>query len=331
MRARVQDVGYGAYRVRQRRTHELQAPLGSDQRAACLLLLPSDGWVGKHARAELEVSSADELLASDAPASRGTAGGASLQASWVMAVFMIQERSAQLTIQPLYEEEPSMAAQITPPETISLNSGYLRAKRALDILFTLLILIPLCLIVVIVGLLICFDSEGPPFFSQKRIGVGGTEFNMLKFRSMYVNQDDALHRAAIKRYIQGKQLSSNVEGGLSYKLDNDPRITPIGRFIRRASIDELPQFFNVLRGEMTLVGPRPPLPYEVELYRPQDWLRHVGKPGLTGYWQVYGRSQVTFQEMVELDIAYLQRQSLWEDIKLIALTVPVMITGRGGA
>lgn len=224
-----------------------------------------------------------------------------------------------------------MAAQITPPETISLNSGYLRAKRALDILFTLLILIPLCLIVVIVGLLICFDSEGPPFFSQKRIGVRGTEFNMLKFRSMYVNQDDALHRAAIKRYIQGKQLSSNVEGGLSYKLDNDPRITPIGRFIRRASIDELPQFFNVLRGEMTLVGPRPPLPYEVELYRPQDWLRHVGKPGLTGYWQVYGRSQVTFQEMVELDIAYLQRQSLWEDIKLIALTVPVMITGRGGA
>ncbi len=224
-----------------------------------------------------------------------------------------------------------MATQITPPETISISPGYLRAKRALDILFTLFILLPLCIIILLVAVLICFDSEGPPFFSQKRIGLNGTEFCMLKFRSMYIHQDDALHRDAVKRYMQGKQLSANAGGCLSYKLENDPRITRIGRFLRRASIDELPQFFNVLRGEMTLVGPRPPLPYEVELYRPQDWLRHAGKPGLTGYWQVYGRSQVTYQEMVELDIAYLQRQSLWEDVKLIALTVPIMFTGRGGA
>lgn len=224
-----------------------------------------------------------------------------------------------------------MAVYIMPPETISNNRRYLRAKRALDILFTLLILLPMCLIVVLIGLLICFDSEGPLFFCQKRVGLRGAEFNMLKFRSMYVHQDDTLHRAAVKRYMQGKQLSSNAKDSSCYKLDNDPRVTRVGRFIRRTSIDELPQFFNVLRGEMTLVGPRPPLPYEVELYRPRDWLRHAGKPGLTGYWQVYGRSQVTFQEMVELDIAYLQRQSLWEDIKLIALTVPVMITGRGGA
>lgn len=217
------------------------------------------------------------------------------------------------------------------PETISIKPGYLRAKRAFDILFTLLILLPLCVVIVIVGVLICFDSEGPPFFRQKRVGLRGTEFTMFKFRSMYINEDDALHRAAIKRYMQGQQLSSNAAGSLSYKLDKDPRITRVGRFIRKASIDELPQLFNVLRGEMTLVGPRPPLPYEVELYGPRDWLRHAGKPGLTGYWQVYGRSQVTFHEMVELDIAYLQSQSLWEDIKLIALTVPVIITGRGGA
>ena len=154
---------------------------------------------------------------------------------------------------------------------------------------------------------------------------------MFKFRSMHIDRDDALHRAAIKSYMQGEQLSSNTEGNCCYKLDKDPRITRVGRFIRKASIDELPQFLNVLRGEMTLVGPRPPIPYEVELYKPRDWLRHAGKPGLTGYWQVYGRSQVTFCEMVELDIAYLQSQSLWEDIKLIALTVPVIITGRGGA
>lgn len=224
-----------------------------------------------------------------------------------------------------------MATHVTPPETISLNPGYLRAKRALDILFTLFILLPLCMIVVMVALLICFDSEGPPFFSQKRIGSGGAEFNMLKFRSMYVNQDDTLHRDVIKRYMQGKPISRNAGGRLSCKLDKDPRVTRVGRFIRKTSIDELPQFFNVLRGEMTLVGPRPSLPYEVELYSPHDWLRHAGKPGLTGYWQVYGRSQVPFREMVELDIAYLQRQSLWEDIKLIVLTIPVMVTGRGGA
>jgi lipopolysaccharide/colanic/teichoic acid biosynthesis glycosyltransferase len=224
-----------------------------------------------------------------------------------------------------------MATHITPPETISINPGYLRAKRALDILLALLILLPLCVVVVIVGLLICIDSGGPPIFRQKRVGLKGTEFNMLKFRSMYVNQNDTLHRDAIKHYMQGERLRNDAKGNLTYKLDNDPRITRVGRFIRKTSIDELPQFFNVLRGEMTLVGPRPPLPYEVELYQPHDWLRHSGKPGLTGYWQIYGRSQVTFGEMVELDIAYLQRQSLWEDIKLIALTLPVMITGRGGA
>ncbi len=224
-----------------------------------------------------------------------------------------------------------MTAEMTLPETISIKPGYLRAKRALDIVFTLLILLPLCIIVVIVSLLICFDSAGPPFFCQRRVGLRGAEFSMLKFRSMHINQDDALHREAIKSYMQGERLSRHAEGSLSYKLAHDHRVTRVGRFIRKTSIDELPQFFNVLRGEMTLVGPRPPLPYEVELYRPRDWLRHAGKPGLTGYWQVYGRSQVPFRDMVELDIAYLQRQSLLEDIKLIALTVPVMITGRGGA
>lgn len=224
-----------------------------------------------------------------------------------------------------------MATQVTPLGTISIDPGYLRVKRMLDILFTVLILLPLCVVVVIVGILICLDSKGSPFFRQKRIGLHGDEFSMLKFRSMYVKQDDTLHREVIKHYMQGERLSSDEESGVAYKLDNDPRITRIGRFIRKTSIDELPQLFNVLRGEMTLVGPRPPVPYEVELYSQRDWLRHAGKPGLTGYWQVYGRSQVTFQEMVELDIAYLQRQSLWEDVKLIALTIPVMITGRGGA
>ena len=212
---------------------------------------------------------------------------------------------------------------------ISIQPNYLRAKRAIDILFTLLIFIPLCILIVIVAVLIRLDSKGSIFYRQKRIGQNGIEFEMLKFRSMYENCDDAFHRLAIQQYMEGQKLAEDAT--TSYKRVDDPRITRVGRFIRKTSIVELPQFFNVLRGEMTLVGPRPPLHYEVEKYSSYDWLRLSGKPGLTGSWQVYGRSQVPFQSMVKMDIDYLTRQSLREDLKLIALTVPVMITGRGGA
>lgn len=131
--------------------------------------------------------------------------------------------------------------------------------------------------------------------------------------------------------MNGQKLNENSRADLSYKQVDDPRITRVGRFLRKTSIDELPQFLNVLRGEMTLVGPRPLLPYEVEHYSQRDRLRLRGKPGLTGTWQVYGRSRVPFQSMVEMDIAYLQQQSLRQDLKLIALTIPVMINGSGGA
>jgi lipopolysaccharide/colanic/teichoic acid biosynthesis glycosyltransferase len=224
-------------------------------------------------------------------------------------------------------------AVLAPPtrETVQFNLSYLKAKRILDIFFTLLIFIPFCIVLVIVAVLIRLDSEGPIFFRQKRVGLDGVEFEMLKFRSMYVNSDDLAHREAIKQYMNGAALNGDVSTANPYKLVNDPRVTRVGRFIRKMSIDELPQFINVLRGEMTLVGPRPPLPYEVEVYSPRDQLRLCGKPGLTGTWQVYGRSRVTFQEMVEMDIAYFQQQSILQDLKLIALTVPVMLRGRGGA
>ena len=216
--------------------------------------------------------------------------------------------------------------------TININNGYLRAKRVLDIVFTLLILLPLCIAIVIVAVAIRLDSAGPIFFRQKRVGLNGREFEMLKFRSMYENSPDAPHRETIVKYMNGEKMhDDSATTEFQYKLCDDPRITKVGRFIRKTSIDELPQFFNVLRGEMTLVGPRPPLPYEVESYTPHQRLRLSGKPGLTGTWQVYGRSRVTFQEMVEMDIDYLQHQSFWEDLKLIALTVPVMICGKGGA
>jgi lipopolysaccharide/colanic/teichoic acid biosynthesis glycosyltransferase len=223
-------------------------------------------------------------------------------------------------------------AVVSPPtqEVLHPKPGYLRSKRLLDILFTLVILLPCCLVTLIVAALICLDSKGPVLFRQKRVGLNGKEFEMFKFRSMYVNCDDSAHREATKQYMNGAILNGDVDTENRYKLADDLRVTRVGRFIRKTSIDELPQFINVLRGEMTLVGPRPPLPYEVEMYSSRAQLRLCGKPGLTGTWQVYGRSRVTFHEMVEMDIAYLQQQSIWQDLKLIALTVPVMLQGRGG-
>ena len=197
-------------------------------------------------------------------------------------------------------------------------------------MFVLLILPILCIIIAIVAVLVRLDSTGPIFFRQKRVGQNGVEFDMIKFRTMYVHTDDAIHREAIKQYMNGEPLNDGNASSLLYKLADDPRITRVGRFIRKANIDELPQFLNVLRGEMTLVGPRPPLAYEVESYSPRDFMRLSGKPGLTGLWQVYGRSRVTFNEMVEMDISYLQQQSIWLDLKLIILTPGVMILGRGG-
>lgn len=217
------------------------------------------------------------------------------------------------------------------PRPIAFNKHYERTKRVLDVVFSVLIFLPLCVIMAMIALCIRADSEGPIFFHQKRVGRHGVEFDMLKFRSMYVNCDDASHRGAIAKYLSGQMLGESTGGDLSYKQVDDPRVTRVGRFLRKTSLDELPQFLNVLRGDMALVGPRPPLVYEVESYNLYHKMRLSGKPGLTGPWQVYGRSRVPFETMVEMDIAYLHRQSLREDLKLIALTVPVMFKGRGGA
>ncbi len=224
-------------------------------------------------------------------------------------------------------------ATLSPPiqHAIRLHPGYLRSKRLLDILFTILIFLPLCLLMLVIAICIRLDSKGPIFYRQRRVGLNGKKFDMLKFRSMQVNSDDQAHREAIKKYMNGGTINGDAGSDNPYKLVNDPRVTRVGRFLRKTSFDELPQFINVLHGEMSLVGPRPPIPYEVENYSQRDQLRLLGKPGLTGTWQVYGRSRVPFQEMVEMDIAYLHKQSIWLDLKLIALTVPVMLQGHGGA
>jgi len=223
-------------------------------------------------------------------------------------------------------------AILSPPiqDTLRISIWYLRVKRIIDLIFSILILIPLFIVIAIFAALIRIDSKGPIFFRQKRIGMNGVAFDIFKLRSMYVDSDDEFHRESIKHYIKGAALNGKENLDNLYKLVDDPRVTRVGRFIRKYSIDELPQFINVLRGEMTLVGPRPPLPYEVEEYSPRDMIRLSGKPGLTGTWQVYGRSRVPFKEMVEMDIKYLKEQSILQDFKLIALTLPVMLRGRGG-
>lgn len=224
-----------------------------------------------------------------------------------------------------------MLVQSAPAqETIHLKVSYLRAKRILDVTVSLFLLPVFCLVVPIIALLIRLDSKGPILYRQKRIGQNGIEFDFFKFRSMYVDNDDSSHRTAVQQFMNGHQLNHGAATAQLYKLTNDQRITRVGKFIRKTSLDELPQFLNVLRGEMSLVGPRPPLAYEVENYNQRDHLRLAGKPGLTGTWQVYGRSRVSFREMVEMDIDYLQTQSLRYDLKLILLTVPVMVLGRGG-
>jgi lipopolysaccharide/colanic/teichoic acid biosynthesis glycosyltransferase len=206
------------------------------------------------------------------------------------------------------------------------------AKRAMDVAGStlgLLLGLPLFLLIAI---LVKLSSKGPVFFRQVRVGQYGKPFVFLKFRSMYVGNDPAIHREYVKALIQGqaerKQLPGEKQG--IYKLTRDARVTRIGSFLRKTSLDELPQLYNVLKGEMSLVGPRPAIPYEVEAY--DLWHRRrvlEAKPGITGLWQVRGRSRVTFDEMVRLDVRYAMRRSLWLDLKILICTPRAVILGQG--
>ena len=204
----------------------------------------------------------------------------------------------------------------------------LAVKKAMDLLgsaFALLLLAPLF---VIIAAAIKATSRGSVFFKQERVGQDGKTFNMLKFRSMKADCDSALHHNYIKKYIC-QQDSASVEPGV-FKLTQDSRITPIGRFLRKTSLDELPQFINVLRGQMSLVGPRPPLPYECELYNIWHRRRLLScKPGITGLWQVMGRSRTTFDDMVRLDLKYIRNWSLGLDIKILLMTPKAVVSGSG--
>ena len=172
-------------------------------------------------------------------------------------------------------------------------------------------------------------SEGPVFFKQPRVGQFGKPFMMLKFRTMNVNADHSIHKAFVSQLIKGASVAASA-GDAPFKIQNDPRVTPIGRFLRKSSFDELPQFWNVLRGEMSLVGPRPPLDYEVDEYKRWHYRRVLeAKPGITGLWQVSGRSRTTFDEMVRLDLRYARNCSAWTDIKILLATPRAVISGKG--
>lgn len=226
------------------------------------------------------------------------------------------------------------------------DAMYFIAKRVMDltiVAFSLVFLLPL---LAFIALLIKWDSPGPAIFRQERVTARRRErdgkvfweetpFTIYKFRTMRTDAKSTLHRQFIEAYIAGddKRMaelqSAQQAEDAKYKLVQDPRVTRVGSFLRKTSLDELPQLWNVVLGNMSLVGPRPPIPYEVELYQfhHHDRLRTI--PGITGWWQVRGRSATSFEEMVQMDVEYIQQQSMWLDIKIIVMTVTAVVYGKG--
>jgi exopolysaccharide biosynthesis polyprenyl glycosylphosphotransferase len=205
-------------------------------------------------------------------------------------------------------------------------------KRNIDIIGALVGIILFSPVMLVIAILIKITSCGPVLFKQERIGFLGKKFTFLKFRSMYTDCSEERHRQYVTNLIKNTldTTSDEAECKPVYKMDDDPRITPFGYFLRRSSLDELPQLINVLKGEMSLVGPRPPIPYEVEKYENWHFRRVLEvKPGITGLWQVEGRSSTTFNEMVRLDIAYVNNFSLWLDLKILFKTIWVVLSAKG--
>ena len=210
----------------------------------------------------------------------------------------------------------------------SIYGGRRLVKRTFDTLAVALGLILLSPLLLIVAIAIKLDSPGPVFYRQSRVGENGRLFTMFKFRSMKIGNDASAHQRHIAKLIQ-ENLSTDQLDGKSLKLEDDPRITRVGKLIRKTSLDELPQLFNVLRGEMSLVGPRPDVPYAVDLYKEWYKRRFECLPGITGWWQVKGRNRVSYDEMIRMDIYYIEHVSLWMDIKILLLTPWEVIFGRG--
>ncbi|BDI28737.1 multidrug MFS transporter [Capsulimonas corticalis] len=238
---------------------------------------------------DLELPTGMTTAASDAPAK---AGGASVAAGGEVVVLGVAAPR-------------SRATQVT--------------QRVLDVVFSALMLLIFLPVFVAIALLIKFDSPGPVLFTQARVGKDGVEFPFYKFRSMVPNAE------ALRNDLE----KQNERNGPVFKMRNDPRVTRVGRVLRRYSLDELPQLFNVLKGDMSLIGPRPALPREVALYTPRQAQRLAVMPGVTGLWQVSGRANISFERSVELDLHYIQHQSLGLNLRIMLMTIPAVLTGDG--
>jgi lipopolysaccharide/colanic/teichoic acid biosynthesis glycosyltransferase len=216
---------------------------------------------------------------------------------------------------------------------------YYSFKRVLDVAVATLVLVILSPVIVLIAVLIVIDSGWPIIFTQKRVGARRwtregfaywqqTTFTCYKFRTMVQDADPTIHQAFIKAFVEGCVEASDASGA-KFKLTNDPRVTLVGRTLRKTSLDELPQLVNVFKGEMSLVGPRPLPTYEVAEYRAWHRERLAALPGITGLWQVQGRCEVPFEEQIRMDIEYVHNQSLWLDLKILFLTIPAVLSGRG--
>jgi lipopolysaccharide/colanic/teichoic acid biosynthesis glycosyltransferase len=215
---------------------------------------------------------------------------------------------------------------LPPVVPLRESVGTAASCRMLDVVLSGLMLILLAPLFALVAVAIWLDSGRPVFFRQRRFGIGLTTFTIYKFRTMRTDTSAAPHR----QYVVGLIRGARDESGL-YKLRGDQRITRVGRVLRRFSLDELPQLWNALRGDMSLVGPRPALPYEVEWY-PREWMQRFSvRPGITGLWQVSGRNQLNFDGMVQLDLDYARRRSLWLNLRILARTPWVVVHGKGAA
>jgi exopolysaccharide biosynthesis polyprenyl glycosylphosphotransferase len=209
---------------------------------------------------------------------------------------------------------PMLAFTRTPSDALALA-----AKRAFDVLASALVLLALAPVFAGIAIAIRLDSPGPVFFHQRRVGLNGRIFHMLKFRSMYRDAEQRLE--ALK--------AQNEMSGPVFKMKNDPRVTAVGRFLRKTSLDEFPQFWNVLRGEMSIVGPRPPIPAEVREYKRWQRRRLSMRPGITCVWQISGRNNIDFDHWMEMDLDYIDRWSLWSDLAICLKTVPAVLSARG--
>lgn len=227
---------------------------------------------------------------------------------------------------PVTAQSHGVAVERLPDRLSAPTHGRQLSKRILDLAVALAAFFASLPLWIVIYLAVRLSSPGPVFFRQCRVGLQGCRFTLFKFRTMRSSADDS-HRDYIQHWIHDGEQAR--QGNALFKIAHDPRITPLGRFLRKYSLDELPQLFNIVRGEMSLVGPRPATPYEVAEYQPWEKQRLTAKPGLTGLWQVSGRNCLSFERMVELDIEYIRNWTFLGDLRILLRTIPVVLRGTG--